>query len=136
MQPIKIEGTEVTMKQFTISVTLLVTLLLNSCSQKENHDSGKSLEHYFALTEQGVQNGNVKMIPIETPKGTFNVWTKRFGNNPRMKLLLLHGGPGATHEYWECMENFLPLRRGLSLFITTSWVPPIPTNRKTLLCGI
>ncbi len=96
------------MKQFTISVTLLVTLLLNSCSQKEDHDSGTSLAQYFAHTEQGVQNGNVKMIPIETPGGTFNVWTKRFGNNPRMKLLLLHGGPGATHEYWECMENFLP----------------------------
>jgi proline iminopeptidase len=25
-----------------------------------------------------------------------------------MKLLLLNGGPGATHEYFECMENFLP----------------------------
>ncbi len=96
------------MKQFIISVTLFVILLLNSCSQRESNDSGKSLEQYFAITEQGVQTGNVKMIPIETPKGTFNVWTKRFGNNPRMKLLLLHGGPGATHEYWECMENFLP----------------------------
>lgn len=96
------------MKQFTISATLLVTLLLNSCTQREKHDAGKSLEQYFALTEQGVQNGNVKMIPIETPRGTFNVWTKRFGNNPRTKLLLLHGGPGATHEYWEWMESFLP----------------------------
>ena len=25
-----------------------------------------------------------------------------------MKLLLLHGGPGATHEYFECLESFLP----------------------------
>jgi proline iminopeptidase len=25
-----------------------------------------------------------------------------------MKLLLLHGGPGATHEYFECFESFLP----------------------------
>jgi proline iminopeptidase len=25
-----------------------------------------------------------------------------------MKLLLLSGGPGATHEYFECMESFLP----------------------------
>ncbi|MEX2190428.1 MAG: proline iminopeptidase-family hydrolase, partial [Bacteroidota bacterium] len=38
----------------------------------------------------------------------FNVWTKRVGNNPRMKLLLLHGGPGATHEYFECFDSFLP----------------------------
>ena len=48
------------------------------------------------------------MISISTPKGKFNVWTKRFGNNPTIKLLLLNGGPGATHEYFECMENFLP----------------------------
>ncbi len=48
------------------------------------------------------------MIPVKTPKGTFNVWTKRIGNNPKIKLLLLNGGPGATHEYFECMESFLP----------------------------
>ena len=48
------------------------------------------------------------MIPIETPKGNFRVWTKRFGNNPKMKILLLHGGPGASHEYFECLESFLP----------------------------
>lgn len=96
------------MKQFIISVILFVILLFISCSLRENNDSAKSLEQYFAITEQGVQNGNIKMIPIETTIGTFNVWTKRYGNNPRIKLLLLHGGPGATHEYFECMENFLP----------------------------
>ncbi|MFM6925364.1 MAG: proline iminopeptidase-family hydrolase [Ferruginibacter sp.] len=54
-----------------------------------------------------VQTGGVKVIPIETPKGKFNVWTKSIGNNPKIRLLLLNGGPGATHEYFECFENFL-----------------------------
>ncbi|MFD1467899.1 proline iminopeptidase-family hydrolase [Hymenobacter caeli] len=63
---------------------------------------------YFAPTETGVQTGGVQVIPITTPKGKFNVWTKRFGNNPKIKVLLLNGGPGATHEYFECMESFLP----------------------------
>jgi len=53
-------------------------------------------------------SGGVRMIPITTPKGTFNVWTKRHGNNPTIKLLLLHGGPGATHEFFEPMDSFLP----------------------------
>lgn len=53
-------------------------------------------------------SGGVKMIPVETPKGTFKVWTKRVGNNPAIKLLLLHGGPGMTHEYFECCDSFLP----------------------------
>jgi proline iminopeptidase len=37
----------------------------------------------------------------------YRVWTKRFGNAP-MKVLLLHGGPAATHEYMECFESFFP----------------------------
>ncbi len=52
--------------------------------------------------------GGVRMIPITTPKGTFKVWTKRVGNNPRIKVLLLHGGPGATHEYFEAFDSFFP----------------------------
>jgi proline iminopeptidase len=53
-------------------------------------------------------SGGVKMIPITTPSGSFNVWTKRVGNNPRIKVLLLHGGPGATHEYFEAFDGYLP----------------------------
>jgi proline iminopeptidase len=52
--------------------------------------------------------GGVKMIPIRTSKGDFKVWTKRVGNNPKAKVLLLHGGPAATHEYWEACDSYLP----------------------------
>ncbi len=55
-----------------------------------------------------VLGGGARMIEISTPKGTFNVWTKRVGNNPTIKLLLLHGGPGATHEYFESADSYLP----------------------------
>jgi proline iminopeptidase len=55
-----------------------------------------------------VQNGGVKVIPVSSNGRTFNIWTKRIGNNPKIKLLLLNGGPGATHEYFECFESFLP----------------------------
>ena len=70
--------------------------------------AGVSLADYFATQDSGVQTGNIKMVGITTPKGKFHVWTKRFGNNPRIKVLLLHGGPGGTHEAFECFENFLP----------------------------
>ena len=55
-----------------------------------------------------ILTGGVKMIPITTPKGTFKVWTKRVGNNPKMKVLLLHGGPGLTHEGFEALDSFFP----------------------------
>ena len=51
-----------------------------------------------------VKTGGVEIIPIE---GGYNVWTKRFGSGS-IPLLLLHGGPGCTHEYFECFEDFLP----------------------------
>ena len=35
---------------------------------------------------------------MRQPKGMFHVWTKRIGNNPKVKVLLLHGGPAAGHE--------------------------------------
>jgi len=66
-------------------------------------------EHYLDYTgRDDVLGGGARMIPITTPKGDFRVWTKRVGNNPRTKLLLLHGGPAATHEYFEACDSYLP----------------------------
>ena len=53
-------------------------------------------------------SGGVRRIPIDTPRGRFTVWTKRVGNNPALKVLLLHGGPGATHEYFEACDSYFP----------------------------
>ncbi|MFX0029392.1 MAG: proline iminopeptidase-family hydrolase [Candidatus Hermodarchaeota archaeon] len=71
--------------------------------------SEKSLSEYFNNTgREDVLSGGVKMIHIQTEFGEFKVWTKRIGNNPTIKILLLHGGPGATHEYFECFDSFFP----------------------------
>ena len=81
----------------------MAAFLILSCSQRQ-FDAP-----YFQKDQAAaIQSGGVRIIPIETPKGKFRVWTKRFGNNPRIRLLLLHGGPGSTHEYFECFESFLP----------------------------
>ena len=67
-----------------------------------------TVKDYFSYRDTGVQTAGIKLIPIKTPVGDFKVWTKRFGNNPRIKILLLHGGPSLTHEYMECFESFFP----------------------------
>jgi proline iminopeptidase len=64
--------------------------------------------YYDTTGRADVYSGGVRLIAITTPKGTFNVWTKRVGNNPHIKLLLLHGGPGMTHEYFESADSYLP----------------------------
>jgi proline iminopeptidase len=81
-------------------------------SKKEKDDDEQEENapclNYFKTDSGGIKNGNVKMISIESRGKKFNVWTKQFGNNPKIKVLLLNGGPGLTHEYFECFENFLP----------------------------
>lgn len=93
----------------TIALLSGCLLLLPSCT---HHTTSMDMSwvHYLNSTgRDDALTGGVKMIPIETEKGTFRVWTKRRGNNPRIKLLLLHGGPGATHELFEGFDTFLPL---------------------------
>jgi proline iminopeptidase len=55
-----------------------------------------------------VLGGGARMIPVSTPAGPHRVWVKRVGNNPSLRVLLLHGGPGATHEYLEACDSYLP----------------------------
>ena len=80
--------------------------MLTACSQ--NSRLTKPSAYYDNTGRTDVLSGGVKMIPIETSKGTFKVWTKRVGNNPDIKVLLLHGGPGFTHEYLEPFDSFFP----------------------------
>ncbi len=94
------------MKQLLVCFAVLFALI--SCNHSSNNNTTPGNNSYFAQTDSGVQTGGIKMVTITTPKGPFKVWTKRIGNNPKMKLLLLNGGPGATHEYFECMESYLP----------------------------
>jgi proline iminopeptidase len=52
-----------------------------------------------------VHVGGAKRIDIG---GGHWVWTKKVGSGS-IKVLLLHGGPGADHRYFEGFEDFLPL---------------------------
>jgi len=90
-----------------------VALALQACANQPvtNQSAAAPAASNVYLDSSGrddAMSGGVKMIPITTPKGKFNVWTKRVGNNPAIKVLLLHGGPGATHEYFEAFDSYFP----------------------------
>ena len=91
---------------------VLPLLALQAClvsSDQPSQPATNSASSYLDNSQRDeVLSGGVKLIPINTPKGTFRVCTKRVGNNPRIKVLLLHGGPGVTHEYFEAMDSYLP----------------------------
>lgn len=55
-------------------------------------------------SQPSVKTGGVQMIAVD---GKYQIWTKKVGDG-KIKVLLLHGGPGLNHEYLECFEDFLP----------------------------
>ena len=93
------------MKNLNRIILLFTLTLLISCKEERKVAANQS---YFKSNETGLKTGGIKIIPIETPKGKFNIWTKTIGNNPKIKVLLLNGGPGGTHECFESFESFFP----------------------------
>lgn len=96
------------MKNATLFLSLCFYLLLTACQAPEAADDTTAEVDNCAYndfsTPGAVQAAGVQMISL---KEGYKVWTKRFGNSP-MKVLLLHGGPAATHEYMEAFESFFP----------------------------
>ena len=94
-----------------ILIAFGLMVFMMACQQNKPTNELKT----FFTYNDSVESAGVKMIPIQTPIGNFKVWTKRFGNNPKIKILLLHGGPAMTHEYMECFETFF-LREGFEFY--------------------
>ncbi|MCB9377371.1 MAG: proline iminopeptidase-family hydrolase [Holophagales bacterium] len=99
------------------TLTLVLSVALVACAApppppkatSAPADSLPTLAQYFddAGRADAVAGGE-RMIPIQTPKGEFRVWTRRVGNNPKVKVLVLHGGPGFSHEYLEGLDTIFP----------------------------
>ena len=91
-----------------LPILVVVCLAALACAAEVVPDGSVPTAYldYSGLSD--VLSGGARLIPIETPAGTFNVWTKRTGIHPTMKVLLLHGGPGATHEYLEAFDSYFP----------------------------
>jgi len=90
-----------------LAVLLLLGLFPNG-NAADAHKTSPAAVYFDNTGRTDVLSGGVRMIEVNTPKGKFHVWTKRVGNNPRIKVLLLHGGPGATHEYLQACDSFFP----------------------------
>jgi proline iminopeptidase len=97
-------------KAATYTLTAMISMagLLGGCAGEAPPVAESAPSYFDNAGRDDVLSGGVKMVPIETPLGTFRVWTKRVGNNPTKKVLLLHGGPSATHEYFEAADSYLP----------------------------
>ncbi len=91
------------------ALTLCLTLF-SACHQK----TGTVLAGQASLPQDSsyiVKTGGVKMILVDQK---YHVWTKKIGDG-KIKVLLLHGGPGFSHDYFECFEDFLP-KEGIEFY--------------------
>ncbi|HEX5182910.1 MAG TPA: proline iminopeptidase-family hydrolase [Allosphingosinicella sp.] len=87
---------------------LLVLLLPFALGGSAGSAAPPPASYYDRAANADSWSGGARMIEISTPKGGFHVWTKRVGNNPRLKVLLLHGGPAMGHDYLEVFDSFFP----------------------------
>ncbi|MDC8003587.1 proline iminopeptidase-family hydrolase [Aureisphaera galaxeae] len=137
---------------FSLMVVVAMGMSCNTSTEtSEKETQTQETVDYWSFEGRDDQfSGGIKMIPIETPKGNFKVWTKRVGNNPKIKVLLLHGGPGMTHEIYESFDGFFPQEgieyyyydqlgsyysdqpKDLSLWETSRFVEEVEQVRKAL----
>lgn len=89
---------------------LVILALLVSCTDSSNKTSAASNDN-SKDSPYVIKTGGSKMIGVD---GKYNVWTKKIGEG-KIKVLLLHGGPGFSHDYMECFEDFLP-KEGIEIY--------------------
>ena len=94
------------MKRFALFAVSI--MLLPACADRPETAMTVPADYLDYSGRADVLSGGVRLIPVNTPAGEFRVWTKRIGNNPTIKVLLLHGGPGFTHEYLEAIDSHFP----------------------------
>lgn len=87
----------------TIIILIFSTILLISCTQLTKSTVSTATANTID-TPYIIKTGGAQMITVD---GKYNVWTKKVGDG-NIKVLLLHGGPGFSHDYFECFEDFLP----------------------------
>jgi len=89
---------------------VLLTAALCGCNQPQK-TSAITESSTMQDSSYEVKTGGNKMILID---GKYHVWTKKIGDG-KIKVLLLHGGPGFSHDYFECFEDFLP-KEGIEFY--------------------
>jgi proline iminopeptidase len=90
---------------------LFIAAIISAIACNQNKPTEEIISTIATPDATEVKTGGNKMIQVD---GKYSVWTKKVGNG-KIKMLLLHGGPGFTHDYMECMEDLLP-KEGIEFY--------------------
>ena len=92
-------------RRFLETAAITAIYAPTALAKAEGATRSSSLPDGDVLNPPGIRLAGVRMVPVVG--GKYKVWTKRLGSG-RTKVLLLHGGPGFSHDYLEALEAFLP----------------------------
>ena len=92
-------------RRFLETAAITAIYAPTALAKAEGATKSSSLLDGDVLNPPGIRLAGVRMVPVVG--GKYKVWTKRLGSG-RTKVLLLHGGPGFSHDYLEALEAFLP----------------------------
>ena len=87
-----------------ILITFIITFLLIGCKNEKVVLEEDTMVNYYQIDSTIIQDGGIKMIPIATKDTLFHVWTKRIGNNPKTKVLLLNTPSNPTGSVYSREE--------------------------------
>ena len=106
-------------------------LALHSACNRADDKSGERRCRPLPTTTMAVTPMRGRRLPHDPnfdAQGQFHVWVKRVGNNPHLKLLLLHGGPGADARIFRGCSTVSCQRKGSNIIITISSAPVSATR--------
>jgi hypothetical protein len=108
-----------------ISLFLLIsTIFLSGCTEKQASKTVTKSAYFDYSNSDDQFTGGIKMIPITTPKGTFNVWTKRVGNNPYYFM-----ADQAEHtNFLNVLMAIFQMKKS-NTSIMTNWIPITAINQ-------
>ena len=97
-------------RHFLLASSTAAAVTLGTAATEASAGNGSAASnvpntHEDQLNPPGIRVAGIRMLPVMG--GKYKVWTKRLGSGP-LKVLVLHGGPGFSHEYLEALESFLP----------------------------
>lgn len=79
---------------------LFFLLSVFSCQIKQDSDDQEGSH----AKKDSIKTGGVRLITLDNGQ---QIWTKKVGQGA-IKILMLHDGPGYSHDYLQCFEDFLP----------------------------
>lgn len=96
------------MSRLAITVNLRGPIFMRAINQRVIRYTRTTSIEVSEVGDRGKNvQGHTRIIAL---KNGYHVWTRRVGSGA-IPILVLHGGPGATHEYLEPLADHLPLEQ-------------------------